>query len=128
MVPGSEACADDAGGDSKLNVRLGILASWIKRNKVILCDAAFLKLGNDSERRIFIIVYQIDTFVRRNLNDFIQEHMVENCKMEESRVSGKVSMARAVGKRTHWYPRKREGSVACSLKRVLKVRYSPSTE
>ena len=31
--------------------------------------------------------------------------------MEESRVSGKVSMARAVGKRTHWYPRKREGSV-----------------
>ncbi len=25
----------------------------------------------------FIIVYQIDTFVRRNLNDFIQEHMVE---------------------------------------------------
>ena len=83
-----------AGGDGKLNVRLGIFASGIKRNKVILCDAAFLKLGNDSERGIFIIVYQIDTFVRRNLNDFIQEHMVENAvagelQMEESRVSGK---------------------------------------
>ena len=84
-----------------------------------MCDAAFLKLGNDSERGIFIIVYQIDTFVRRNLNDFIQEHMVENA------VAGELQNGGVKGKRN---PRKREGSVACSLKRVLKVRYSPSTE
>ena len=82
-----------AGGDGKLNVRLGILASGIKRNKVILGDAAFLKLGNDSERGIFIIVYQIDTFVRRNLNDFIQEHMVENT------VAGELQNGGAKGKR-----------------------------
>ena len=77
-----------AGGDGKLNVRLGILASGIKRNKVILGDAAFLKLGNDSERGIFIIVYQIDTFVRRNLNDFIQEHVVENAVAGELQNGG----------------------------------------
>lgn len=81
------------GGDGKLNVRLGILASGIKRNKVILGDAAFLKLGNDSERGIFIIVYQIDTFVRRNLNDFIQEHVVENA------VAGELQNGGVKGKR-----------------------------
>ena len=58
-----------------------------------MCDAAFLKLGNDSERRIFIIVYQIDTFVRRNLNDFIQEHMVENA------VAGELQNGGVKGKR-----------------------------
>ena len=38
--------------------------------------------------------------------------------MEESRVSGKVSMARTLGKRTHWYPRKREGLWPALLKGV----------
>ena len=56
-------------------------------------DAAFLKLGNDSERGIFIIVYQIDTFVRRNLNDFIQEHVVENA------VAGELQNGGVKGKR-----------------------------
>ena len=71
-----------------------------------MCDAAFLKLGNDSERGIFIIVYQIDTFVRTESECILSRNIwLENAvargadKMEESRVSGKVSMARAVRKK-----------------------------
>ena len=55
-------------------------------------DAAFLKLGNDSERGGFIVVYQIDTFMRRNLNDFIQKHMVEDTvagELQNGGVDGK---------------------------------------
>ena len=65
-----------------------------------MCDAAFLKLGNDSERGISIIVYQIDTLVRRNLNDFIQEHMVENAvagELQNGRVDGKRKVFHGAG-------------------------------
>ena len=90
---GKERAAAPVGGDGKLNVRLGILASDKTEQKSYCVMPHSLKLGNDSEAWNIYHRLQIDTFVRRNpemilsRNIWLKNAVAGELQMEESRVS-----------------------------------------